>query len=198
MTPRADDGPAAPLVLRPEDLLDAGWRELCDADRPGEPGDEAGLGVLLASRFPEQHVRAVADSPAFVRPPALLAYSTAVVLADEAAARRAFAVVASAEFASSFAHAVGTGVMVGQGEATFLGSTATPLALEAGPGEGAAHRISFGGATADALVPAYVDLVALAARDRVMLLWLASAPAPFPAAERDRVVARTRGRLAAA
>lgn len=196
MTAPAGDDRAAALVLRLDDFP-ATWREVPDAQAGTAPGDEAGLGSLLASRFPEEHVRAVADSPAFFGPGALLACSTAVVLAHESAGREAFDAVATAAFASSFAEAVGAAVAPPAGGATFLGSATSPLALPPGPGEGTAHRIAFAGATADALVAAYVDLVALGARDRVVLLWLASAPGQFPTAERHHLVARARCRVTA-
>lgn len=181
-------------MLRLDDFLEEGWRRRPGGE-PAAPGGDHALGRLLASHFPEEHVAGAADSAAFVRPPAL-AFSTAVVLGDDAAGDRAFGVVASPGLASSFADAIADDVAVDG--ATFLGAATSPLALGPGPGEAAAHRTAFAGATGDALVPAYVDLVALRARRRLVVLFLANAPGPFPTDELDHVVARVRARLAGA
>ena len=182
------------------DLPGDGWRALpLGADAwPAGPTDGE-LTRLLAGRLPEEDVVAVADSPLFVRDPAGLAYATAALLSGPRAGAAAFRLVASAEFARTFAESIAAEVVTAPGTAHFLGSTTRPLRVAPAvpPGtEVAVHRTTFGAATTERVVPVHVDLVALAAGPRLLLLWLADAPDPVPEADLARVVARVAARVA--
>ena len=196
MVPGDGLGEARDLVLAAEDLAEDGWRALATG-AGGSSVDEGGLEAVMA-RLPEEAVIDVADSPLFVRPPARLAYSSAAVFRDVAAATEALAAVGSAEFARGLAGAVAADVVVAPGGAELLGSHTRPLDLPgAPPGTAVAgHRTTFGGATAEHVVPVHVDLLVLGRDRRLVLVWVADAPDPFPAEVRSRLLARLAERLA--
>lgn len=194
-----DTSTAARLLPTLADF-EGGWRAVA-ADPPGD-GDgssaDPALEQFLAERLAERDVLALADSPLFLRPPARLAYATAAVLSDDRAGAGAFRLVASEEFAGAFAEGVAAGAVVASDGAELLGSVSRPLdvgePLVAGVAS-AAHRSTFAGATADQVVPVHVDLAVLHSGPRLLMVWMADAPHPFPQAEAAHLVARLARRL---
>ena len=194
-----DDG-ASRLLPVLADLPGAGWRAVAaDVGTTGPPADGE-LSRLLAAHLADDDVVDVADSPVFVRRPARLAYATAAVLAGDRAGADAFRLASSAELARTFAAAVAGDVVTVPGTASLLGShtrvVEPPVVAPAGVGA-AAHRTTFAGASSERMVGVHVDLVVLGAGPRLLLVWLADAPDPFPADDRAAVVARLAARLAA-
>lgn len=196
----AEDADAAAQLLPTLDDFDGGWRALAApaaGDGPAASVDPT-LERFLAGRLAEHDVAALADSPLFLRSPARLAYASAAVLSCDRAGVATFELVASEDFARAFAEGVAAGAVVAPDAAELLGSTSRPLgvshAVVAGV-ESAAHRTTFAGATAELVVPVHVDLVVLRCGPRVLMVWMADAPDPFPQAERDHLVTRLARRL---
>lgn len=179
--------------------FDEGWRT-AGAEVSDSGGSEHGeLERLLTAKLAERDVVALADSPLFLRSPARLAYATAAILSSDQAATQAFALVASEDFARTFAEGVAGGALGAPGAAELLGSITRPVELSraiCSVVEAAAHRTTYAGGTAEGMVPVHVDLVVLHCGPRLVLLWMADAPNAFPHDERDRIVARLAPRLA--
>lgn len=192
------DGDVAARLLPTLADFDGGWRAVGAYvnDSGGSMGGE--LERFLAGRVPEREVVAVADSTVFVRSPARLAYAVAAVLATDRAGADAFELVASEEFAFHFAEGVAAGAVVAPGAAELLGSTNRPIELSelVVPGvEAAANRTAFAGASAEGVVPVHVDLVVLHSGPRLLMVWLADAPDPFPEVDRAHLLTRLARRL---
>lgn len=180
--------------------FDGGWRAVA-----ADPAGDVTVGQVdpvleqfLAERLAERDMVALAESPLFLRPPARLAYATAAVLSGDRAGAEAFGLVASEDFARAFAEGVAAGTVVAPGGAELLGSISRPLDVKESPVAGVAsstHRTTFAGASAEQVVPVHVDLAVLHSGPRLLMVWMADAPHPFPQSEADHLLARLARRI---